>query len=71
MLPSLVIPTESPDITSTLPLNHLKEYSEGTPPEAVQVNMTTSPTDTGPLADRVTVGRTVTVCRGRGGKKVD
>ena len=71
MLPSFVIPTESPDITSTLPLNHLKEYSEGTPPEAVQMNMTTSPTDTGPLHDRVTVGRTVTVCRGKGGDKDD
>ena len=58
-----MIPTESPDIASTLPLNHLKEYSEGTPPEAVQVKMTTSPTDTGPITDRVTVGRTVTAYR--------
>ncbi len=36
VLPSLVIPTESPDITSTLPLNHLKEYSEGTLRDSVQ-----------------------------------
>ena len=52
-------------------MNHLKEYSEGSPPEAVHVNMTTSPTDAGPLTDRVTVGRTVTVGRGKGGNKVD
>ena len=61
-LPSSMIRTESLDITSTPLCNHLKEYSEGTPPEAVQLNMTTSPTDTDSPTDRVTVGRTMTVC---------
>ena len=61
-LPSSIIRNESLDITSTPLWNHLKEYSEGIPPEAVQLNMTTSPTDTDFPTDIVTVGRTVTVC---------
>ena len=61
VLPSLVIVTESFENSSTLSLNHLKVYSEGTPPEAVQLNMTTSPTDPSPTV-RVILGRTVTEC---------
>ena len=61
VLPSLVIVTESFEDSSTLSLNHLKVYSEGTPPEAVQLSMTTSPTDPSPTV-RVTVGRSVTEC---------